>query len=433
MSKPNPIEIDNVFYTTPRDGYKRGILWIKREEEEELDSLLIDKGVSICIDGPTGTGKSSLAITTLKKRKVKFLMIQVTKNMTWEGFCRKLLKAKVNENISLDLGVDTGIDKGLPIFKLHFGFKTDSISKDDIEYENLILKRMTDDSICEILYKEKLTLLIDDFERANKEIFKNVAEMCKLMTQSYISSKCRLVIVGTDDIYKRLTDFNRSLDARLKEISLGTINKTNASWLFLLDGFDKLKLKHPVYELNNKIGNTNKDDIKECNIACYEAADGLLKSLNELGKEIAREATTARRISKTTILKVSERYLNRNIKRFNQKYPILSKVIEKNSYTKSVVIYLFKHGIGRIHNITDIGNSIDNGKNPEQVENAIMELTQIEFLTKTGHNGEIVFVTNPNLAHTLGVALMNPKKYNVPSSFVKENEQLVLPLLQNNN
>ena len=431
MSKPNPSEIDEVFYTTPRYGYKRGILWIKRDEEDLLEPILEERGVSICIDGPTGTGKSSLAITTLKKKKVNFLMIQVTKNMTWEGFCRKLLKTQVNDNISVDLGVDTGIDKGLPIFKMHFGLKSNSISKDDIEYENLVLKRMTDDSICEILHKEKLTLLIDDFERANKEIFENVAEMCKLLTQTYVSNKCRLVIVGTDDIYRRLSNFNSSLDARIKEISLGTINKTNASWSFLLNGFDKLKLKHPVYEFNNNIGKTTKDDIRECNSACYEAADGLLKSLNELGKEIARETTTARRISKATILNVSASYLNRNIRRFNQKYPILSKEIERNSFIKSVVKYFFKNGIGRIHNITDINASIDKGKSPDQVENAIMELTQIDFLTKTGHDGEIVFVTNPNLAHTLGVALMNPEKYNVPSSFIKENDQLVLPLLKN--
>lgn len=200
MSKPNSAEINKVFYTTPRDGYKKGNLWIKRKEEEVLTSLLDDLGTSICIDGPTGTGKSSLAITTLKKKKVNYLLIQVTKNMTWKDFCYKLLNAKITKNSEIDLGVDAGIDKGLPLFKVHFGIKSTSSKIEDIEYEEKVLERMTDDKICEILYDKKILLLIDDFERASDEILSNVGEMCKLLTESYVSDKAKLVIVGTDNI-----------------------------------------------------------------------------------------------------------------------------------------------------------------------------------------------------------------------------------------
>ncbi|MBA7572620.1 hypothetical protein ES708_14403 [subsurface metagenome] len=154
--------------------------------------------------------------------------------MTWRDFCRKLLNAKVNKNISVDFGVDTGIEKGLPLFKIHFGFKSNNNSIENLEYEENIINRMTDDIICEILHNRKITLLIDDFERASYEIFSNVGEMCKLLTESYISDKTRLVIVGTDDIYRRLTKFNKALEGKLKELSLGTIDNKNESWNFLL-------------------------------------------------------------------------------------------------------------------------------------------------------------------------------------------------------
>jgi len=429
MSIPEPSEIKKVFYTTPRDGYKKGNLWIKRKEENYLSSLLDEIGTSICIDGPTGTGKSSLAITTLKKKKFNFLLIQVTKNMTWKNFCLKLLNSKVNENNVIDLGPNASHNKEIPLFMTHYGIKPKSKKIENFDHEEKILDRLTDDSICEVLHKNETSIIIDDFERASGEILSNIGEMCKLLTESYVSDKVKIVIVGTDDIYRRLTKFNKALEGRLKELSLGAIDNKNESWNFLLQSFDKLHLIHPALELKKKYkGGITAHDVNECKNACYEAADGLLKSLNELGQEIAKSATINRRVSKSLILQISRNMLERNIRRHNNDYPKLSVAIQRNTIVKDIIIYLFKKGIGRIHNWQDISESFTDGTDETHIENAICELVEIDFITRTGYDGEVLFVTNPTLAHTIGVAICNPNKYKVPKAFVLKNNQYVLPL-----
>jgi hypothetical protein len=422
-------EIGRTFYTTPRDGYKEGNIWIKRKEEEKLNSLLDNLSISICVDGPTGTGKSSLAITILKQRKIDFILVQVTQNMTWKDFCKLLLNAKVNSNTAVNHISESSIEKNIPLFKTHFGFRSNENSRDNFEYEEKVIAQMTDHVICDILYKKKITLLIDDFERANTEILTNVGEMCKLLTESFVSMKTRLVIVGTDDIYYRLTKFNKSLEGRLKELSLGTIDTKNESWQFLNKGFDKLKLKHPEAELKLRIGSTKVEDIRICKEACYDAADGLLKSLNELGGDIARQATVNGRISKATILEVSKEYLERNIKKFTRDYPRIFKCIGQDAVVKDIIIYLYKRGIGKIHSWDEIVTSLSSSLEAMQIENAICQLVEIDFLTRTGYNGEILFVTNPTLAHTISSVINNPTKYSVPNSFVFRNNQYVLPFL----
>lgn len=215
-------------------------------------------------------------------------------------------------------------------------------------------------------------------------------------------------------------------------MSLGTIDDKSYSWNFLLQGFDILKLKHPVLEFNKKYKGVTEKDVEDCRLACYEAADGLLKSLNELGRAIAKSATVNRRVSKASILMVSRELLERNIKRFNNDYPVLSKLIQKSPFVKDIVTYLFDKGIGRIHNWYDVLDSFKVETDECQIENAIRELVEVDFITRTGYDGEVLFVTNPTLAHTLGAVISNPDKYRVPRAFLLENKQYVLPLMNKN-
>ncbi len=138
-----------------------------------------------------------------------------------------------------------------------------------------------------------------------------------------------------------------------------------------------------------------------CKVSCNDVANGLLKSLNELGAEITKSATINRRVSKATIISTSKKLLERNIHRFYQDYPIISIVIQENLFVQQVIIYLFNNGIDRIHNWDDISHSFDVKTDPHQIENAICQLVEIDFITRTGYNGEVLFVTNPTLAHTL--------------------------------
>jgi hypothetical protein len=428
MSIFDSTNFNEVFFITPRDGYKKGNLWIPRKEENELSSYLDDLGVNICIDGPTGTGKSSLALTILKRKKVDFLLVIVTKSMTWKDFCRQLLKANVNDDSALEWNVELGIDKGLPLFKLHFGMKPNMNSLDEFELEDRIIDRMTDDTISQVLYERKVALLIDNFEQASEDIQINVSEMCRLLTQKYISQKTRIVIVGTDDIYRRLRKNSRALEGRLKEIGIGTIQDWSHAWKFLLDGFNKLKLSHPASDFENKINNVTERDLNDCRISCYEAADGLLKSLNELGKTIVKNATVNNRISPATIKNVCKTYIDSNIKTFSLEFTKFANTLKGNALAKLIALYFYEKGIGQFHNWNEVLSGIKNKTKDGTFEKAIDELVNIGFLTRTGFEGEILNVTDPTFAHLVGTIIRHPAKYDVPLSLKLDSSQYVLEL-----
>lgn len=73
--------VGKVFRIYPRIGTDKNTIWVhrKREESSLLDLILTD-GKSICLDGPSGVGKTSLALTTLEMSKCPFVEIQITKN-----------------------------------------------------------------------------------------------------------------------------------------------------------------------------------------------------------------------------------------------------------------------------------------------------------------------------------------------------------------
>ena len=67
--------------------------------------------------------------------------------------------------------------------------------------------------------------------------------------------------------------------------------------------------------------------------------------------------------------------------------------------------------------------------NKEQIENAILELVSSDFLVQTGRHGDVLFVANPRLAHTLGVMVQHPDRYG--DQYTLEG-QLLLPFRTRN-
>jgi hypothetical protein len=427
MPKLTSQTIEKVFSPYPRYGYEKNTHWIKRKEEEEtLDKILNQSGQSACVDGPTGSGKTSLVLTTLKRKKIDFVYVQLTKNMTWDDFCRKLLNTHVNNCTSFDFYFETGIDKGLPVFKAHFGFKSSKNKLDDLEYEDKLIARMTDHKICEILQENNVALVVDDFERSDKIILNNIAEMCKLILNTYQAPNLHLLIVGIDDIYGKLIEANKSLPNRVTELSLGTICNSDSSWIYLIEGFSKLNLNHIVNEYNNNIGDTTMNDLKECKEYCYNAADGLVKALNNLGHQISSNASSVGRISKATIIKVSKQMFEDNVNSYNRRYPQILETIALNPFIKMLINKLYTRGIGRIHKWSEITSEFDYSTDSKQIDLAIKELIKINFLTSTGKQGDVLYVTDPILAHTFGVAISNKKLYDLPRILESENLQLNL-------
>jgi MoxR-like ATPase len=79
--------VSKVFSRNPRDGSHRDVFWVSRDSKEErLCELLSISGANVCLDGSTGTGKSSLACTELGFLQRPYVEVQVSPQMDWEEF-----------------------------------------------------------------------------------------------------------------------------------------------------------------------------------------------------------------------------------------------------------------------------------------------------------------------------------------------------------
>lgn len=70
--------VSDVFDINPRNGNRSDTVWLMRPElERQLEAELFTRGRHICVDGCSGSGKSSLVITTLLKNKIPYTTVQV--------------------------------------------------------------------------------------------------------------------------------------------------------------------------------------------------------------------------------------------------------------------------------------------------------------------------------------------------------------------
>jgi len=412
-----------VFDTRPRNASDpKNMVWLERDKEERqvLDAISVP-GVHVCIDGPTGTGKTSLALTGLGRLQAPYVAVQITKKMTWTEFCKNLVRRpsyEIESSISTDFTV--GIESGLPTgkFQVTLGRKK---RKDESLEE--IAKGWTEHDICGEMVSKDVVLLIDDFERASDEIVLRVSDMAKLLTQTYVSPRSKLVIVGTDDIYRRLYEANQALEGRLTELSLGAFPEVNSSWTYLLRGFEALKLRHPA---DSKF-ESEREKLHDCIRAMYEAADGLPKSLTELGWEITKAAFDRKAVSAHDVISTSMRILTSKARRFRRRFPELMRKLQRSRKLRTVVRHLLEAGVGQIHTWDDVIIALGETLSEDKIEEAIQALVDTEILTQTGHNNDILFFKDLSFAHTLSVVSQNPQKFRLNPREFTSLAQLELP------
>lgn len=424
--------VGQVFNTQPRDGSRSNSLWIttetRRRIEESLSVLLQNPGVHICVDGPTGTGKSSLAITILNRFRVTYNLIQVTSSMTWQDFCRELIDSGSNKEQSCSTKFVIGLKNGLPTFMLEREAGLQERQADNIDLANKMAERINEHDICRSLACHNILLFIDDFERAKPELAVRIADMCKLLTQSFQNSNAKILVVGTDDICRRLYEANASLEGRLEQISVGTLGNSGESWHFLRQGFEKLNLIHPGISRIQR----EKDSLKDCIRAIYEAADGLPKSLNQLGRSISLKAHDRPGVTATDIVNQSEEHFHNALIRQDRKFRPILKCIQENIVAQAVVRRLYSQGIGNIHNWSEISMALLDEFGEQQIDHAVKELVQLNFLIRTGAQDDILFTAQPEFAHIFGL-IVSGKSIYLDRPYVQKfreqlTSQLVLPL-----
>lgn len=414
--------VSDVFDTNPRNGNREATVWLKRSVlERDLETDLFVRGRHICLDGCSGSGKSSLVITTLLKNHIPYTTVQVTRKMDWESFCRQLISKTPGK--SREFKATAGAEwKGLfPTGKLEISFGSKSDEKFDQELWEKVVKSATEHTIAAAIAEQDCIVLLDEFERAQPDLANSVSEVCKILTQSFTSSMGKLVILGADDVYKKLYDAYSTLDNRLVHHSIPTLPTPNESWLYLKQGFRKLQKYHPGTSKFAQPG-----DEKKAMQAVYLAADGLLKSLTELGVEICKAVgPDTRGVSLSAIERACTAFDAKNFGKYRNKFRELHRLAEQSPLTAAVLLQINNHGLGRIHDKGEIEESLAQyGR--IQVEDAILALWKHDFLVMTGESNQKIFVKNPSWAHTLRVYLSDPTKRRRLEAHLEQPFQLTL-------
>lgn len=422
-------KVGRVFTTNPRvrDDSRAGMWFPRRNEEKHFAEALLLPGLHICLDGPTGTGKSSLALSQLVRHQIPFVSVQVTHAMTWAGFCEEIILPRMQANRSTAATeVTVGFDQGLPtaLWKRIWGENLESSS---VKAAKELSATWTEHDIARNIEQSNVAVLVDDMETANDEILTRLAGLCRVLAKLNQVPNAKCIIVGTGDVFRRLYQKNTSLEERLREISLGTLPGPNESWDFLQRGFNALDLYHPG---NSKL-REEREQIRECIRLGYEAADGLPKSLNRLGQDIANRArlVTGGRfaVSAADIKAEAQNMPERNWGRYSRDFPALLDTIVSDETTVDLIKLLFRTGIGRIHHVNTFQAEMPECTE-DQLDNSIEKLVQVGFLTRTGMSGNVIYASQPTLAHTLGVLLANPDAYPRARKLHERSGQLLLGL-----
>jgi hypothetical protein len=273
---------------------------------------------------------------------------------------------------------------------------------------------MSEHDIARRLCELNASLYIDDVERANDLLICRLSDLCKLLTQGYVTDNAKIVLVGSGEVYRRFYRKNPSLDERLLQVSLGAFKHPYDSWKFITKGFEKLRLRHPGNSefVRQHMGRAN------CITAIWEAADGLPKSLNRLGQEIALKAIGRSGVTVTDILTESNKMIEDHWKEYGNEFADVVDFLEKTPVAVAVLRCFYLEGIARIHQFNHIVSRITaNNKEertshtPEEVNDAIDKLVEMNFFIRTGKSGEIIFTKQPAAAHTLGVVMRDPSRF----------------------
>ena len=279
---------------------------------------------------------------------------------------------------------------------------------------------LTEHDVARRLCELNVPLYIDDVERANDLLIGRLSDLCKLLTQQFESDNAKLLLVGSGEIYTRFYKKNPSLDERLLQVSLGAFKSKNDSWKFLTKGFERLRLRHP----GNSGFAVQRVSLPGCIEAIWEAADGLPKSLNRLGQEIALKGKERKGVSNWDILSESNRMIEEHWKEYGREFSEVVRFLEKTSLATKILGCFYQEGIARIHQFTTITKHIsqaatkaDPPYSMQEVDDTINKLVELDFFVRTGKSGEIIFTKQLVAAHTLGVVMRNPSRFSHLSQF----------------
>lgn len=428
MTAPSLNErIEQFFGSRPRDGSENGVFWWRRTKiETRLSQLLLARSQNICIDGPTGSGKSSLAITVLSRIRQPYIWVPLVNHMEWPDFCEDIIiralqsEPELSRSYSYVVGVDahkpvTG-DEILNPLKMLGRVSIDRGKGQSQSAAREAARKWTISDVENFLEARGLCLLVDDFEKANEALVQAVADLCKRLTMRSLP-KC--TIIGTGKTFARLYHADEGLDGRLAEISVASFGTKREIWNYINEGLELLGFDTPRAMLRSKL--ISKQEADAIERAFYEAADGMPKYINELALRICERilneenAAKRNRVSVSDSLSEARRMLDENISRCAAKVRKIEKHLRQSIELRLVLKAIFNLGANGVHRVADLASYIERHEDPtfsyDQFVSAFEQLAGLGLYVQTGKSGEVVFAKDPMFSHILGLICEDPSRY----------------------
>jgi hypothetical protein len=441
-------KIKLLFGSQPRDGTQEGTLWHRRAKiEKRLSQLLSARSQNVCIDGPTGSGKSSLAFTVLSKIKQRYVLVPVVNNMSWSDFCEEIAIKSLNakfesasvgrRSISVEIDSRKPVSGGELLSPRRLLDRLTIGSKDTDEHVTTLRKNAREWKIVDVenfIETTEHCLLIDDFEKAPEPLVQSVADLCKRLT---IRAALKCIIIGTGETFARLYRADEGLDGRLAELSVASFGSQLEVWNYLNDGFARLGFDTPRAMFKSKL--IPKADVDRLEKVFYEAADGMPKYINELALRICERvlgeenvASQRVRVSLSSALLEAEQMLQENLSRCNQQIRGVEKELRNSLELRLVLKSIFRLGANGVHSVADIVKFIEQNIDPsfsyDQFTSGLDQLKKLGLYVQTGKSGEVVFAKEPMFSHVLGLICDDPPRFRKDNNVFGLFGQRSLPL-----
>jgi hypothetical protein len=312
-----------------------------------------------------------------------------------------------------------------PELKVGFGRKSKG---DNLARWKAVGSQINEADLCRAIQSTNSVLFIDDFEKADESIVTKIADVCKLMTQSFSG---KIVIVGTDNIYFRIMSKEPALESRLAEISVGALPGIEDGWNFLCLGFEGLGIMHPgrVYNQRSLSGPAD-HKLRDCKTAIHDAVASLPKALNEFGRRVCLlRADRVQSVSLSQLMDEAKDTFFKKLREYAKNFPELQQLFADNPEIRILLRAIYDRSVGSILHCEDLYRDVAAfGLKRDQFERALHELVKEKFVTQTGRSGETLFISRLYMAHIFGVCAKKYEQYGLDPKIYGLAGQLSLPL-----
>jgi ABC-type dipeptide/oligopeptide/nickel transport system ATPase subunit len=416
--------IEAVFGSDPRTGNEAsGFWWSTRPGDKAFYDAVVAKGKSVCLDGPTGSGKTSLAMRGLQSQGFRFARVPISPSMTWRELCKEVVTVPTARDRTVSFRLSFGLKSFVPSGNIDAGLEESMTPIAELAFEGEYLDGFSQHDLARLLDRTKTALLLDDFENAGDELVDRVASMVKILASPDYRREAKVVITAIDNAFTKMLAKQPTLRGRLEPVHLGGLPDRGDPWGFIVEGLGNLGIRNPATSrYPNQIAGQ-----RECRDAVYDASAGILKDITALGYWLADSGFSRKSVTVSEITKLCDRISRANVGEHALEFRRPLRYAVEDPVVHDILAYLHSRGISRVHYVHDIKAAIEEKSSPDQVYTAIERLVSKGVLVQTGLHSGALFPRDAALLHALCLAASNPKKYGAPKEFY-ENAQFLLPL-----